>query len=569
MDIDKTKFESIISDVKYSFNDLDINKDGIINEQDKNASIDNAVKQAIEKVLNSVDENCEITEESLYKGLYNELKEISDNKNYDINGDGKINFQDIVILKEKYDYDKNFGEKNSVIKEKFGDGMGGNIYNPNTEKTYANGANILINRIINSIKKQNMAEFDSKIDTTTSRNTGEGLGVSDLLEAYDEMMLLPDDLFEDAFKAFKTKLDKITKLFEKTSNSLEASDQEISRIRQIYKNLSSADSEILKKCKKNIPLYKNKTDENAIKLLSTNNFQGLGELNTIIKNIEKNLDIVETISSQLIDGDIPEGKSITFSIYVGDDSDFKYLSANNGYLTYTIFKKDGKYVYSFDNRWETEPMPNGYYKAGGGKVNITDEQMDTVLKVIGDNKAWGNMYKNGGTSLDIALNAKIDEALSAEACNGKDSGDRSFINEFGQISEIIKCLQCGGATTSYLSIFTQIEKICDLFDYAKKSSSLQKTKKDVAANNAENLNNKTTEVLSDTDRSNNQKVYLANIMQIIKNEEEKELEKLKKKYDEIINKINNADKNEDIDELIKEAEKIKNQIHEKTINTII
>ena len=573
--MDKIQFSELIKllNISQNFDELDINQDGVISDADYNSATDKEIAEQIQKVLatetdesSSIESSLTANNSNMYEKFYNELKAISDGKDYDINGDGKVNFKDIEALREKFNITENFGGikngniSNDVLKEKFGSGMG-NIYRPESEKEFAYGAQKLLGKISTSIKRE-ASSFD--IDTSTSRTAGEGVGISDILSEYDELLSLNGDLFQKAFSAFQNKLSKIAKLFDKTVNSLEASSEELAQLKQIYNDLSSPDSTIFKKCKENLPLYKNRSDEDIQKLLTTNKFHGLAELDSVIQKTEETSNTVENISSQLSDGDIPEGKSVTFQIYIGNKNN--YLSSKDGYLNISISKKNGKYIYSFDNRWQTETMPNGMYKAGGGRVNITDEQMDAVLAAIGDNKTWGNMYTQDGTSLDLTLNAKIDEALGAIAYHGSDSGDRSFKNELGQTSEIIKCRSCGSATTSYLSIFTQVEKIRDLLDAAKIKATQSDDKQQ--SSSEETNNSKVSEnTSSESVKTSSSKQKTISMLSIIREEViEKEIKQKEDEYEDILKQIEeeqieNKDE-EKIENLKSQAETLKLEIEQ-------
>ncbi|MCR4881586.1 MAG: hypothetical protein K6A44_06520 [bacterium] len=558
MDIDKIQFGQLSQSkgIDKAFEDLDVNNDGKINSADEVSATSSDIKAAIQSLLNSQDEEstcAEFQEEGTYEKIYNELKKIETSKNYDINGDGKVTLADIQALRDKFKVAEYFGtpdapnmsgsgytNKNEALIEKFG--TNGKLctpnmvkwYAPDCEKAFAIAADMIINKISTEIQTQSMKDFNNKMNSTNSCNAGEGLGVSDILSAYDELLTLDGDLFTRAFAQFQNKLKTMAGLFSRTANSLSGTSEEISRLKSIWSELSTGKGTIAEKCKQNIPLYKNRNDDWCAKMLASDSlsskFHGFGYLSDVLANVENDQDMVNNIASQLVNGDIPEGEKITFNLDSGErfyksqdeyvtykknlfareiwlkaenNSDFKYDNIDfsvsaDGTVTATATYK-GKTVYSGSSESyssykskvnsrnmvtienvggkyvytveDTYEFADGHEKKG--VMRITDAQMAAIFAALGDSSAWANTLLQGGTSLNHSVMQSIYNALGAVASDGsnKVGGDHTFTNELGGTSNIWNCgSSCGGATTTLLRKFVLVEKIRDLFEAAKKQA---------------------------------------------------------------------------------------------------
>ncbi len=565
MDISKIQFGELSQSksVDKSFEDLDVNNDGKINSADEVSAVSAAIKDAIQSLLSDVDEEstcAEFQEEGTYEKIYNEVKKIFDSKNYDINGDGKVTIADIQALRDKVNMAENFGTQYSankgntyslgsshftnnkeVLKQKFGwdkvpTPNAFSWTNPGSEGAFAVIAESMLQTISSQIQYQSSRNIAANMNLSNSRSAGEGLGVSDILADYDELSSLDGDLFATAFGQFQNKLRTMSGLFSRTANSLSGTSDEINRLKSIWSEMSSGKGTIVDKCKKYIVNFNNNaigTDEYVKRAFSGDlfsKFNGLGYMADIVAHVENNQSIVDNISSQLENGDIPEGKSITFNLDSGErfyksqdeyitekknlfgreiwlksenNSDFKYdniefsvsssgsvtaTATYNGKIVYsgtsesyadykcrvnarnnvTIENIGGKYVYTIEDTYE---FADGHEKKG--IMRITDAQMAAIFAALGDSSAWANTLLQGGTSLNHSVMQCIYNALGAVAADGSNSigGDHTFTNELGGTSNIWNCGSfCGGATTTLLRKFVLIEKIRDLFDAAKKQS---------------------------------------------------------------------------------------------------
>ena len=64
MEINKITFENMENlGITQSFEDLDVNNDGVINEKDKSVATNSTVKNAINTLLNNVDDEAELVNE--------------------------------------------------------------------------------------------------------------------------------------------------------------------------------------------------------------------------------------------------------------------------------------------------------------------------------------------------------------------------------------------------------------------------------------------------------------------------------------------------------------------------